>query len=142
MAEALLNSRGNGRFHAESAGSRPAARAHPLAIETLTTHGIPWMGHPPRGLERVERDPWDVVITVCDRAKAACPVFSGGAVRAHWGIPDPAEAKGDDVTRRAAFHDAFRRLERRVAGLLALPVETLEPRALAARLEEIGREAP
>ena len=71
MAEALLNWKGKGRFEAHSAGSRPAAQVNPFAIATLREHGIPWAGHAPRGIDGLEREPWDFVVTVCDRAKEA-----------------------------------------------------------------------
>lgn len=138
MAEALLNRKGRGRFHAASAGARPAARVHPYAIETLEAYGVPWEGHPPRSVDGLEREPWDFVITVCDRAKEACPVFPGQPVLAHWGMPDPADARGDDAARRLAFRDAFLVLARRIDLLLALPVEKLERLALEARVGAIG----
>jgi len=138
MAEALLNWRGRTRFHAESAGSHPARTVNPHAIATLREHGVPWAGHPPRGLDGLERQPWDFVITVCDRAKEACPVFLGQPVVAHWGMPDPATVEGDEETIRAAFRDAFLLLSRRVDLLLALPLEGLERLALEARVRAIG----
>jgi protein-tyrosine-phosphatase len=55
MAEALLNMKGKGRFEAASAGSRPAPRVNPYAVETLREHGVPWAGHPPRGVDGLER---------------------------------------------------------------------------------------
>ncbi|HXQ27671.1 MAG TPA: arsenate reductase ArsC [Gemmatimonadales bacterium] len=142
MAEALLNAAGRGRFHAESAGSQPAARVNPYALETLREHGVPWAGHPPRGIDDVAHQPWDFVITVCDRAKEACPVFPGQPVVAHWGQPDPAEVEGDDAARRRAFRDAFVLLKRRIDLLLALPVEQLERLALEARVRAIGDAGP
>ncbi len=69
MAEALLSWKGRQRFHAESAGSRPADRVHPHAIETLRDYNVPWQGHAPRGIDGLERESWDFVVTVCDRAK-------------------------------------------------------------------------
>jgi protein-tyrosine-phosphatase len=138
MAEAILNAKGKGRFHAESAGSQPAARVNPLAIATMRQYRLPWHGHPPRGLDGLEHEPWDFVITVCDRAKEACPIFPGQPVVAHWGMPDPAEVEGDDETRGAAFRDAFQLLSRRIDLLLALPVEKLERLALEARVRAIG----
>jgi len=59
LAEAVLNRKGLGRFVAGSAGSRPAARVNPYAIETLRTHGYEWLGHPPRGLDSVLDQQWD-----------------------------------------------------------------------------------
>jgi arsenate reductase len=138
MAEALLNWKGKGRFAAESAGSRPASRVNPLAIETLRQYAVPWHGRAPRGIDGLEREPWDFVITVCDRAKESCPIFPGQPVLAHWGMPDPADVTGDQVTRQAAFRDAFLVLSRRVDLLLALPLEKLERLALEARVRAIG----
>ena len=138
IAETLFNRLGAGRIHAESAGSRPAPRVNPLAIETLREHGFPWTGHPPRGMEGLEREPWDFVITVCDKAKEACPIFPGRPVMAHWGMPDPADVVGDEAARRAAFRDALLVIRRRVELMLALPLEKLERMALEARVRAIG----
>ena len=137
MAEAVLNARGKGRFRAESAGSKPAARVNPLAIETLREHGIDWKGHPPRTVDGLEAEPWDFVITVCDRAKESCPLFPGQPVLGHWGMEDPAEAVGEQAAKQA-FRDAYVVLARRIDLLLALPVEKLERLALAAKLRAIG----
>ena len=138
MAEALLNWKGKGRFEAASAGSRPADRVNPLAIEMLRQYDIPWRGRAPRGVDGLEREPWDFVITVCDRAKESCPVFPGQPMLAHWGMPDPAEVDGDEPTKQAAFRDAFLLISRRIDLLLALPLEKLELLALAARVRSIG----
>ncbi len=138
MAEALLNRLGGGRVVAESAGTQPAARVHPLALGTLAEHGVPWSGHAPRGLDGLVGGDWDLVITVCDRAKESCPIFPGRPMRAHWGMPDPAEVVGDEATRRAAFRDAFGLLKRRVELLLALPLGTPERPALEAQVRAIG----
>jgi arsenate reductase len=141
MAEAILNRKGQGLFHAASAGSKPADRVNPYAIETLRDAGIVWDGHPPRSIDGLEREPWDFVITVCDRAKESCPVFPGKPVLAHWGMPDPAEVDGDDATKRAAFRQAFILLSRRIDLLLALPFDGLERLALEARVRSIGTSA-
>ncbi len=138
MAEAILNAKGQGRFAASSAGSRPAARVNPYALELLKEFNIPWSGHAPRSVEGLEREHWDFVITVCDRAKESCPLFPGQPVVAHWGMPDPAEALGDDETKRAAFRNAFLLLSRRIELLLALPVDKVERLALEARVRAIG----
>ena len=138
MAEALLNWKGRGRFRAESAGSHPADRVNPHAIETLRDYDVPWAGHAPRGIDGLEREPWDFVITVCDRAKESCPIFPGQPILAHWGMPDPADVAGDEAAQRQAFEAAFLLLSRRIDLLLALPIENLERLALEARLRAIG----
>ena len=110
------------------------------ALDTLAHFGVPWTGHPPRGLEGLEREPWDFVITVCDRAKESCPVFPGRPVQAHWGMRDPADVEGSEAMKRAAFRDAFVLLRRRIELLLALPIERLERMALESRVRAIGSE--
>ena len=138
IAEALLDWKGKGRFEAHSAGSRPAAQVNPFAIEVLREHGISWAGHAPRSVDGLEREHWDFVVTVCDRAKEACPIFPGQPILAHWGMPDPAEVDGDRATKQAAFRDAFVLLSRRIDLLLALPLEKLEQLGRQARLRAIG----
>lgn len=142
MAEAILNQKAKGRIKAESAGSRPAARVNPLALETLEHYSIAWNGHPPRSVDGLENEAWDFVITVCDKAKESCPVFPGQPMLAHWGMPDPAEVVGDEATRRAAFREAFLLLSRRIDLLLALPLEQLERLAVESKVQAIGQDAP
>ena len=137
MAEAILNDRSKGRIRAESAGSKPAAWVNPHAIETLREHSIEWKGHPPQSVEGLEYENWDIVITVCDRAKESCPIFPGQPVLAHWGMEDPAEAEGEEAATKA-FREAFLILARRIDLLLALPFEKLERLALQARMRAIG----
>ena len=125
---------------AESAGSRPASEVNTLALEALRDAGINWTGHPPRGLETVQKEEWDIVITVCDRARESCPLFPGQPVMAHWGMADPAEVVGDDETRRRAFWNALQLITRRVELLLCLPLEKLERLALQKRVRAIAEE--
>jgi arsenate reductase (thioredoxin) len=138
IAEAIFNRKGRGRFIAESAGSRPVSRVNPYAIEVLREGGIDWQGHQPRGLDGLDRERWDFVITVCDKARESCPIFPGQPILAHWGMPDPAAVEGDDEAKRAAFRDALTLISRRIDLLLALPVEKLERLALEARVQAIG----
>jgi arsenate reductase len=130
IAEAVLRHRARGRFEVASAGTAPAPRVHPLAVEVLREHGIDWSGHRPKHVDELSETPWDLVITVCDQAKEACPVLPGQPVFAHWGVPDPAAVEGDDEVRRHAFRDTLQSLSRRIDLLLALPVERLEQRAI------------
>jgi arsenate reductase len=138
MAEAVVNQKGRGRFRAASAGSSPATRVNPLAVAVLRESGIEWQGRPPRGLDGLETEHWDFVITVCDRAKEACPVFPGQPIVAHWGMPDPAAAEGDAAVRRAAFEHALIVISRRIDLLFALPIEKLDRLILEAQVRAIG----
>jgi len=139
MAEQVLNRKGRGRFIAESAGSHPAAQVNPLAVETLERHGYAWTGGRPRGLEGLADQAWDFVITVCDRAKEACPFFPGQPVIAHWGMSDPAAVVGTAEEKRRAFDDALLSISRRLDLLLALPLEKLSRLGLESRVTAIGR---
>jgi arsenate reductase len=139
IAEALLSHDGAERFEAESAGTEPAARVNPGAVEALAAAGIEWHGHPPRSVDGLDRRPWDLVVTVCDDAKESCPIFPAGPVITHWGMPDPATVEGDAATKRAAFRDTRDVLRRRIGALVGLPVEDLARPTLEARVGEIGR---
>jgi arsenate reductase len=142
IAEALLGTLGQGRFNAFSAGSQPAGRVQPIAIELARELGYP--------VERLRSKSWDefaepgapvidMVITVCDSAAAeTCPIWPGHPATAHWGVEDPAAVEGDDVTRRRAFVAAMATLRRRVELLVALPLEKLDRLTTQARLREIG----
>ena len=140
IAEALLNLKGAGRLVAASAGSRPAARVNPHAIRALREAGIEWGGHAPQGIDAVFGQPWDMVITVCDKAKEACPIFPGQPVTAHWGMPDPAEVEGADEQKLAAFRDTLNLLSRRIDLMLAIPREKLEKFVFEQRVRDIARE--
>ena len=138
IAEALLARKGADRFQVASAGSRPAGRVNPFAVKVLAEAGIDWSGRSPKGLEGLDREPWDFVITVCDRAKEACPIFPGQPIMAHWGMPDPAEVEGEDETKLRAFRDTLMVLNRRIDLLLALPMEKLDRLRLERGVQEIG----
>lgn len=138
IAEALLARRGAGRFEVVSAGSKPALRVNPLAVRVLAEAGIPWEGRVPRGLAGFDQEQWDFVITVCDRAREACPIFPGTPILAHWGMPDPAEVEGNDEAKLRAFRDTFVVLARRIDLLLALPIAKLERLALEREVRGIG----
>ena len=135
IAEALLQTRGAGRIAASSAGSHPAARVNPYAVETLRAHGIPWEGRTPQHLDAVADAHQDLVITVCDNARDACP-FLPGAATVHWGLRDPAEETAPEAARRA-FEETFVALDRRVHALLALPVESFDAATLAAEARRV-----
>jgi arsenate reductase len=138
IAEAILNRKGRGRFEAHSAGSHPAPRVQPLAIEVLRESGVEWTGHEPRSVEGLERERWDFVITVCDKAKESCPIFPGQPVLGHWGMEDPAAVMGSESARLTAFRHALTTINRRIDLFLALPIDKLERLALEKRVQAIG----
>jgi len=135
IAEALLATRGEGRIVASSAGSHPAPRVNPYAVETLRAHGISWEGRTPQHMDAMADAHHDLVITVCDNARDACP-FLPGAPTVHWGLPDPAEETTPEAARRA-FEETFDALDRRVTALLALPVESFDAATLTEQARRI-----
>lgn len=132
IAEALLRDKGHRAFHVGSAGSHPAAHVHPIALEILGEQGIEWNGRP-KGFDAVIDQPWDMIITLCDRAKEACPTFPGQPVYAHWGMPDPAALTGVADQRRA-FMDLVMHLRQRIDFLILVPIDQLERAALEVRM--------
>lgn len=135
IAEALLQRKGRGLFEVASAGTHPAAQVHPMAVEVLEAHGIDWSGKRPKLVSAVLDEPWDLILTVCDKARETCPTFPGRPVFAHWGMEDPAAAEGSEDQRRRAFHATLAYLGRRIDLMLALPFESLERRAIEERVE-------
>ena len=134
IAEALLRARSSGRVEARSAGATPAPQLHSGALQVLEEHGIPASGQRPKMTDEVLGLGWDVVITVCDQAKDACPVLPGATLAVHWGMDDPAEGPNE----RQAFATAYQLLSQRVDELLALPLAELSPDELREKLEQVG----
>lgn len=143
LGEVLFNALGKGKFIAHSAGSKPAGRVNPFALELLRQQGY--------GMEELRSKSWDefaapgapeidFIFTVCDNAAGeTCPIWPGKPATAHWGIPDPAGVTGDDAAKRAAFRKAFEQLARRIQLFMSLPIESLDKLALKEKLAEIGR---
>lgn len=142
LGEVLFNVLGKGKFKAYSAGSKPAGRVNPGALEWLQQQG-----HSIAGLRSKSWDEFaapgapefDFIFTVCDNAAGeVCPIWPGKPATAHWGIPDPAHVEGDEA-RRAAFRKAAEQLARRIQLFMSLPIESLDKLALKEKLAEIGR---
>lgn len=102
IAEALLRHLGGADFTAVSAGTE-ATCVHPLALAVLEEAGIPTDGLTSKHLRAFASQRFDVVITVCDHARDACPVFPGGPVQLHWSFPDPSAIQGAEGERLNAF---------------------------------------
>jgi len=115
MAEGLLREFGDDRFVAFSAGTE-ATQLRPLAIRAMNELGIDISGQESKALDRYLEQPFDKVITVCDQANEACPVFFGTRERLHWSFRDPSRATGTEDQQLAVYgqvRDAIReRIER------------------------------
>lgn len=118
LAEAYLNWAARGRFAAHSAGSRPAGKVNPFALELLATQGISTQGLRSKSWDEfagAAAPRMDYIFTVCDSAAAeSCPVWPGRPATAHWSTDDPAAVQGSDEQKRKAFLRAFTELRARI----------------------------
>jgi arsenate reductase len=139
LSEAMFNHLAPSGFQAVSAGSFPKGQVLPRSLTTLQEAGIAIDGLSSKGNDAFEGNPPDIVITVCDKAAGeACPVYFGPALKGHWGLEDPSEAKGDEEVVAAAFHSTLARIETRCRAFLALPFAQLDRDALKREIDRIG----
>lgn len=113
MAEGLLRQLGGERFEVFSAGTE-ATHVRPLAIQAMAEIGIDLRGHQSKTLERYLHQPFDEVITVCDTAAEACPVFPGAVQRRHWSFPDPSKATGSESEQLAIYRGVRNAIQERI----------------------------
>ncbi len=143
MAESVLNRAGQGRFRAFSAGSHPKGKVHPYTLDLLRkTHFDVGGMRSKSWLEFAQPDApkLDFVFTVCDDAAGeTCPVWPGQPMTAHWGVPDPAAATGNEAEVRFAFADTLRMLTNRINIFVSLPIAKLDRLSLQKKLDEIGK---
>jgi len=140
LAEATFNALAPHGWHAISAGSQPTGTVHPRSLALLAREGISSTGCHSKSWHDLAVTP-DIVITVCGSAAGeACPAYLGQAIRAHWGVDDPAKAIGSDADIDAAFMQAYRKLRERIEAFLALPLDQLanNKALLAQALIDIG----
>lgn len=118
MAEALLRSVGPARFEVYSAGTAPS-QVHPLAVKAMQEIGIDISGHRSKDLDEYRGMLFDYVVTVCDQAREACPIFPGAGRQLHWSLPDPSAAAGDEATQLPVFRSVRDDLMGRVREFVA-----------------------
>lgn len=137
-----MNVRGEGRFHAYSAGSHPAGKVNPHAIEVLRSAKFPVEGLRSKSWDEfaVPGAPqMDFVFTVCDNAAGeVCPIWPGQPMTAHWPFEDPAAFVGSEEAVRRKFVEVFMQIRRRVDLFTSLPLRSLDKLALKRKLDELG----
>ena len=124
-----------------SAGSQPTGQVHPRSLALLEREGIATDGLHSKSWEDLSQTP-GIVVTVCSSAAGEiCPAYLGPVLRTHWGVEDPAHARGTDAEIDAAFLSAYSTLRARIEAFMALPLAELQrDRArLKAELDRIGR---
>jgi arsenate reductase len=142
MAEAILNAKGKPVFTAYSAGSHPSGAVCPEALKLIEMAHLPTEGLRSKSWEEFAKPgapKMNFVFTVCDNAaQEVCPVWPGQPMTAHWGVPDPAVAKGMSQQVERAFRDAYLLLERRISLFLSLPLASLDKLAIQKEINRIG----
>lgn len=123
MAEAILRYLSQGHIQVSSAGSQPTT-VHPLALQTLKSHGLEIEGLRAKSIDEFSGQAFDSIITVCDRVRELCPTFPGDPEHIHWSLADPAQTQGSLEERSEAFEQIFLQLTTRIRFLLLLPEQS------------------
>lgn len=117
MAEGLLKSFAGERFEVQSAGTHPSS-LHPLSIKIMQELEIDISPQRSESISKFREEEFDYVITVCNQAREACPVFPGGGKKMHWDIKDPV-GPGSEAERLALFRKIRDELSRRIKDFIA-----------------------
>jgi arsenate reductase len=120
MAEGFVRALAGDRFEVASAGTQ-GTRVHPLAIRAMAEVGIDVSRHTSKVVDEFLEQPWDYVITVCDAANEACPVFPGKTSRLHWSFEDPSQTAGSEDHRLEVFRRVRDTIESRIADWIRTP---------------------
>jgi ArsR family transcriptional regulator, arsenate/arsenite/antimonite-responsive transcriptional repressor / arsenate reductase (thioredoxin) len=117
IAEALIEQMSGGAVTAESAGSHPKP-LHPNAVRVMRERGIDISRHRTKHVDELVDQPFDLVVTLCDRVREVCPELSGHPRVAHWSMSDPSRAGSTDRDLLPAFEATAAALETRIEFLL------------------------
>ncbi|MDQ2903414.1 MAG: MarR family transcriptional regulator [Chloroflexota bacterium] len=120
MAEVLLRHLSHGTIEAFSAGSHPAERVHPLAVQVMERTGLDMSQARPKHFDMFRGQHFDAMVTVCDRVREICPAFPDDPERIHWSFPDPALVQGPEDVRSHAFEQTSLQLATRLRLLITL----------------------
>ena len=122
--------------------SRPKGAPHPAALRLLADKGFDTSLYRSKSWNEFagpDAPPIDLAITVCGNAAGeACPLFLGSPLRAHWGLPDPADVQGTQAEIDASFAETWRLLEMRVKAFLAIDIATMTMPEFRSALAAIG----
>jgi arsenate reductase (thioredoxin) len=117
MAEGHLRHLAGDSFEVYSAGTE-ATSVRPEAVAAMAELGVDISGQESETLERYLSESFDYVVTVCDDANEACPVFPGAKNRLHWSFRDPSRVAGSDEERLAVFREVRDEIRARIEGEL------------------------
>jgi arsenate reductase len=125
MAEGWLRHLAGHRFQVFSAGTHPVG-VNPFAVKVMNEVGIDLRGHRSKSVKEFEGERFDAVITVCDRAKEACPIWPGTIRMLHWSFEDPASAVGSDSEREVVFRNIRDEIAIQIRSFLSEPLRPTE----------------
>lgn len=117
MAEAIVNARLAGTWHAFSAGTKPTGYVHPKAVAALAEIGIQHEGRS-KLADEFRNEDFELVVTVCDSAAEECPLWLGKGKRLHHSFIDPAKAQGTDEEIMNVFRQVRDEIEKEIVPLL------------------------
>jgi len=124
MAEGWLRHLAGDRFEVFSAGTHPVG-LNPVSVEAMAEVGIDISAHRSKSVSEFLTQPFEYVITVCDRAKESCPIWPGPTHLLHWSFDDPAEVVGANEARRQLFRRVRDEILGRIKGFLAQEATSL-----------------
>ena len=140
LAEYLIRRIGRDKFESYSAGSFPTGKVNPFALRVLKDlYHIDAREARSKSWDEYKDIEFDFVVTVCDNARETCPYWPGQPIIAHWGLPDPAEAKGSDDEIFREFKQAAFILQRRIELFCSLPLGKLDRLKLEQMTRDIGK---
>ena len=119
MAEALFPMLSNGEWSSESAGSKPSGYVHPLAIKAMAELDADLSKNESKSVDLFAGKEFDLVVTVCDNAREACPTFPGAKLTLHWPFDDPADATGSEEEQMVVFRRVRDEIRERISQYLA-----------------------
>ncbi len=139
IAEALLNLKGKDRVAAYSAGSEPAKRINPIVVNALQEFGVDVSSKKPKPIETFLNQPFDFVITLCEKARSQCPTFPGNALRTHWNLDDPDYFEGSEEEKLEQVRRIIAELDTKIGLFLSLPLEKSDRTFLQQKLNAISK---
>lgn len=119
IGAALLRQLDGEAFDVHSAGTQPKG-INPYTVRVLEPLGIDMSAERSKSVAEYEGEAFDYVITVCDSAAEACPVFPGAPQRIHWRFVDPAAVEGSDDEKFRAFQRTVREMQARLASFVTV----------------------
>jgi len=117
MAEGWARQILGDRVEAHSAGTEPS-EVNPRALQVMGEAGVDISSHRSESVEEFSDQPFDLVITLCDEARANCPIFLGATKTIHKGFPKPAEAVGSDEEVLEVFREVRDRIQKELIPLV------------------------